>query len=933
MSSSLLLPNPCLLGIIFTIATHDGNHMVFHYPPKPNGFGFQATPLDINEVHNEVEGLLVSSDSDISYDDGDDNELDDGDFGDEEDEALESNSDESLYSSDVRDDGFESSDMACSEGKSSRSLSGESYIQSGSAGTNNRTSWSSNNRYQSGRDLLEMLYDLDQRKKKRKQIARKRNRKKTREGSTKKEQEIQSLKSSLKTSKSYIESDTLKKKEYRIHKLFSFDTEFLSDLATPPKALCNTRFELTVEDMVFLGLPIHINDDGNWRVSKKSTRSRSKSTSTNQKSRKHSIHDIKLSGHSPIMSKKSELDGKDQPKESATDLDVLVYDGEKTVEKNHMYQFNMLFVLNPPVVEYNHRIDEMFHYIVSRVSLLLRYEQQKTNYVWIESQKILKLREELVNLPIKQQWKSIIEKSSLAKVIADTYKAVSKSEIVNIEINGKLNSFQIPIKKEFIRLPPSYLELPENSSLSSISPFNQLNSFESSTSLDHSNDIMGYFALILLDDCERVIRDIKAEKDSLIAGFIRMIKPNESLQRLSILSGLDAQEVRMFANHLVYWRRAIAILPLTSRNTYICSPISPLKNIHRDSESFNQIFPNLPSLPSFLSMISEVSKNKPKPISNIIPSRDHRDLYMDAIAWLLKKGYVIQLFTFLYLKISKGIKIQVAEEIEIEIKKKQEFKKKSLLLSNSNDESLDHLEQNDITKKKQRSSVSNDDIDATLDDLVEGLNSSSLRIETEKDKEGSSVMELDNVSVQDMENKSGYESFGNRRTDNSTEIDGISETKNVSDNSSKMPGPDNNGSKARTSSLNYAADNYAGRMINYSGSKKESELDLDNANSSLESNGYYNMYGTQRKIQFEEEEEEDTVLLEPEVCSALERRWIAKLVEGQPTEIVNLFYKVLKHMNGRNAAEVFLMQENISRHDFKKLLDALGESIVSVRHW
>lgn len=238
-----------------------------------------------------------------------------------------------------------------------------------------------------------------------------------------------------------------------------------------------------------------------------------------------------------------------------------------------------------------------------------------------------------------------------------------------------------------------------------------------------------------------------------------------------------------------------------------------------------------------------------------------------------------------------------------------------------------------LPKKKQRSSVSNDDIDATLDDLVEGLNSSSLRIETEKDKEGSSVMELDNVSVQDMENKSGYESFGNRRTDNSTEIDGISETKNVSDNSSKMPGPDNNGSKARTSSLNYAADNYAGRMINYSGSKKESELDLDNANSSLESNGYYNMYGTQRKIQFEEEEEEDTVLLEPEVCSALERRWIAKLVEGQPTEIVNLFYKVLKHMNGRNAAEVFLMQENISRHDFKKLLDALGESIVSVRHW
>ncbi|ODQ46774.1 hypothetical protein PICMEDRAFT_25955, partial [Pichia membranifaciens NRRL Y-2026] len=711
------LPNPCLLGIVFTIATHDGNQLVFHYPPKPNEYGFQATPLDMNELSHNVEGLNDSSEDEIYDDDDDDDDV----------------SDQNRHK---------------------------------------RSSSSSNNRYQSGRDLLELMYEREQKKKKKKILRRKQRMRKRKRERSKAYLDSQSAISSLKTS--------------IIEKLFSFDADFISDLATPPKSLCNTRFELTVEDMVFLGLPIHIQDDGSWRISKKSKFVRSKSMSTSQ---------------------------------------LLEYTGENShvMEKDcGMYQFHMLFVMNPPVVEYNHRIDEMFHYIISRISLLLRYEQQKTNYVWEESKKILKLKEELVHLPVNQQWKTIIEKSSLAKLICETYKAVSRSQIVNIEINGKLNSFQIPIRREFVVLPPNYVELPEYSTLSSISPFNQLNSYESPTSLSQANDVMAFFGLILLDDTERIIRDIKAEKDSVIASFIRLIKPSESLQRLSVLSGLDIQEVKMFANHLVYWRRAMAVLPLTSRSIYVVSPIAPIKNIYKDSPDFNRTFPNLPPLPTFLSMISDISTNKPKSISNIIPSRDHRDLYMDAIAWLFKRGYIIQLYTFLYLKITKEIKIKVAEEIEIEIKRKQELKKKSALIDK------------DLSVTNENGSDS--------DNMVTGN-----RVKTD-------ASDIDDLDL----------------TDGVDQSDG-----NVSSN-------------------------------------EDSSYD---------------------QIQFEEEEEEDTILLEPEYSSSLERRWIAKVVEGQPNEISNLFYKVLKYMNGRNAQEVFMTQENISRHDMKKLSDAVAEYIVVMRHW
>lgn len=894
MSTSLLLPNPCLLGIIFTIATHDGNQLIFHYPPKPNEFGFKATPLDINEVSSEVEGFMNSSDSDEYDNDDDDDRIDDGDEDEEEEDDLDD--DDDLNGVDY-DDEFDNSDIESSGTKSARTLSTESLaFNSGSevdSIRHHRTSSSSNNKYSSGRDLLEIMYEIEQ-KKKRKRMLRKKKRLRDKKRQQRTERnELQSLKSSLKTPVNVNNDSEDKKKEYKIDKIFSFDVDFLSDLATPPKPLCNTRFELTVEDMVFLGLPIHINEDGNWRVSKKSKKERTKSVSTAQRSRKQSIIDMNAEkknineDHSAIHD----------------DNIVHAYEGNNKDRENEslMYQFNMLFVMNPPVVEYNHRIDEMFHYIISRISILLRYEQQKTNYVWTEAQKIIKLREELINIPIKQQWKKIIEESSLAKLIADTYNSVIKSEIVNIEINGKLNSFQIPIKKEFRILPPSYFELPEGSILSSISPFN----YESSqTSINESNnDMMAYFALILLDDTEKIIKDIKAEKDSVIASFIRLIKPNESLLRLSILSGLDIQEVKMFANHLVYWRRALAILPLTSRNIYVGSTIAPIKNIYCASDKFNQIFPNLPTLPTFLSMISDISTNKPKPISNIIPSRDHRDLYMDAIGWLLKHGYITQLYTFLYLKISKNIKIQVAEEIEIEIKKKLESKKKGRLLSNVIiNENLEIDDNADVVVNDQKLAKQRK-VSGSFSDAVNKLGDLNIIPDDEEEEDTTANdLDLDEHVIIDLNNGNDISEDKNNER--------VRMTDNTADNEAETGNVDIINPKA---------------IANNSG-HTNGKIDQ-----SLESN--YNASNGVTKIQFEEEEEEDTILLEPEYCSSLERRWIAKVVEGQANDIVALFYKVLKHMNGRSPQEVFLLKENISRQDMRRLTEALGDALVVVRHW
>lgn len=61
--------------------------------------------------------------------------------------------------------------------------------------------------------------------------------------------------------------------------------------------------------------------------------------------------------------------------------------------KSDMRMFHVVFVLNPPVIEYSFRIEEMYHHIISKFVGSLRHEQAKSNYVWDEVSKIMQVRD------------------------------------------------------------------------------------------------------------------------------------------------------------------------------------------------------------------------------------------------------------------------------------------------------------------------------------------------------------------------------------------------------------------------------------------------------------------------------------------------------------------------------------------------------------
>lgn len=57
-----------------------------------------------------------------------------------------------------------------------------------------------------------------------------------------------------------------------------------------------------------------------------------------------------------------------------------------------MTMFNVVFVMDPPLLEYSMRVKEIYENIIKKFAKALKWEQARTDYVWRESQHILQLR-------------------------------------------------------------------------------------------------------------------------------------------------------------------------------------------------------------------------------------------------------------------------------------------------------------------------------------------------------------------------------------------------------------------------------------------------------------------------------------------------------------------------------------------------------------
>ncbi len=169
-------------------------------------------------------------------------------------------------------------------------------------------------------------------------------------------------------------------------KVLDFSAKGLEKILSPSKSFSKKKFELTLDPLVFLSRPVFVREDGEWRKRKqKQKRRRSSGRSLGTENEGESEVDREgIEGVEASSGHESGLDPERKGDKSAW----------RKESGNAMSMFNIVFVLNPPALEYQVRVKEMYENVAKKFAKALKWEQARSNYVWKESKIILKLKEE-----------------------------------------------------------------------------------------------------------------------------------------------------------------------------------------------------------------------------------------------------------------------------------------------------------------------------------------------------------------------------------------------------------------------------------------------------------------------------------------------------------------------------------------------------------
>ncbi|KAK8050400.1 hypothetical protein PG994_012130 [Apiospora phragmitis] len=467
-----------------------------------------------------------------------------------------------------------------------------------------------------------------------------------------------------------------------------FPTRDLESLLTPARAYHKRLFQVSLDEQIAISYPVYVPENGSWKKKKKKKQQQnqlqsskmsrpslaSKSgtgsfedgvdTGAGKSSSTEAVPSISMTAPTPQMEARDLL-------EEAGNSSPAPADAQDEDKKSGMTMFNLVFVLDPKKHEAKELVDTLYFHIIKKINKAYKYAQQRNDFVWKESKKILTLkekgREEKTRMSVL--WRNILESSSLAASIQDIYEAVTANRIAALQLETPegtvTHSVQIPM--------PFYLsDLPSTDAIDDAAAerfkglwITTANTFGDVFETGHEDPsfLDKTFALLLLQDEKKIVAELQADPDDTTAAmveFVRLSKPTTSFHAIGATTVLSPAQVRRYAQHFIFWRRAIAIPPLHAKDVYILSPNCDTTGLPKASQAWARAFPLAPPLPNFLAEISAA----PRPYKYFAPSKNHRPTYLHMLAWLMRGGWVTQLCTFAYVVVWPEIQYEVEYQAE-----------------------------------------------------------------------------------------------------------------------------------------------------------------------------------------------------------------------------------------------------------------------------
>ncbi|KAI8918524.1 nitrogen permease regulator of amino acid transport activity 3-domain-containing protein [Powellomyces hirtus] len=418
-----------------------------------------------------------------------------------------------------------------------------------------------------------------------------------------------------------------------------FETHFLSDVLSPKVALCDRQFQLTVDDVTFVGHPtlLHADRPGTGhRFARMIQRKRLAA----QDAAADPTSSSSVNPDTSQLPAESPLSESGRSEASQKSAGMLASSGA-SASAHQLTMFNLVFAMQPN--DGQREVDDMYIHIISKITAALKYEQLKRGYIRREAELILSIKDEAQcktseRVHLNDIMDRILTGSTLAKCLADIYNSITNQSGAHVVVNASVDlSLHIPERGT------------KPLSLSS-RPLSASGTLDQSVTNSRDHPILRpYHALLLLHDPEEVLKSLPLDTLPLLVELIQIVTPTQCFEQLQTMLDCSLSQLYRLAAHLVHWHKAKIIDVISMRNVYVVAPEAPLEQLPRLMEEFNNRFPQM-DLPTILADLST-----PRPYSVIIPRKEARTLYLEVLTFLLRHDLVAQLHMYIYLMIPYSI--------------------------------------------------------------------------------------------------------------------------------------------------------------------------------------------------------------------------------------------------------------------------------------
>jgi hypothetical protein len=295
---------------------------------------------------------------------------------------------------------------------------------------------------------------------------------------------------------------------------------------------------------------------------------------------------------------------------------------EKESQLVQLTMFHIVFVLGNCN---QNEIDLIYEHCLLKITSAFKFEQLKRGYIKSETQKIISIREDY---PKEQQNEEIMKQSSLAQTLTLVYNSM----------RGKIGT-QITINKSVrVSIQPN-LEHLKALSRPIVSGF-----FKSKYPT-----MRPYYSLLFSADPKELISTLPKDSSPFLRLMIESLTPTTSFEELQTSLGCSLGQLYKCAAHLHYWGCARIIQSINTRNFYRISESADFGLLTQLNNELQSMFPTLDTV-SFLRDLSV-----PRPLHSVIPGKESRHVYLDAITYLLKRDFVVQMSMYLVLIVPSSI--------------------------------------------------------------------------------------------------------------------------------------------------------------------------------------------------------------------------------------------------------------------------------------